>query len=79
MYTNDNYCLLTSSNEVALNRSGVNVKKYKVLVLTLCGLRARIAGMIVTARLNCISDEKLMWIWPHDDAAIVFHILREIN
>ncbi len=47
-----NYCLFTGSNEVALNRSGVNVKKYKVLVFAFCGLCAGIAGMIVTARLN---------------------------
>ena len=47
-----NYCLFIGSNEIALNRSGVNVRKYKVMVFTFCGLCAGIAGMIVTARLN---------------------------
>lgn len=47
-----NYCLFIGSNEIALNRSGVNVRKYKVLVFTFCGFCAGIAGMIVTARLN---------------------------
>lgn len=47
-----NYCLFIGSNEIALNRLGVNVRKYKVLVFSLCGLCAGIAGLIVTARLN---------------------------
>lgn len=47
-----NYCLFIGANEVALNRSGVNVRKYKVLLFSLCGLCAGVAGMIVTARLN---------------------------
>ncbi len=47
-----NYCLFIGSNEVALNRSGVDVKKYKVIIFSLCGLCAGIAGLIVTARLN---------------------------
>lgn len=47
-----NYCLFTGSNEIALNRSGVNVRKYKIIVFTFCGLCAGIAGLIVTARLN---------------------------
>lgn len=47
-----NYCLFIGANETALNRSGVNVKKYKVLLFSLCGLCAGVAGMIVTARLN---------------------------
>ena len=44
-----NYCLFIGSNEVAVNRSGVNVRKYKTLICTLC---AGVAGAIVTARLN---------------------------
>lgn len=47
-----NYCLFIGSNEIALNRSGVNVKKYKVMIFTLCSFCAGIAGLIVTARLN---------------------------
>lgn len=47
-----NYCLFIGSNEVALNRSGVNVRKYKVFLFSLCGLCAGIAGLIVTSRLN---------------------------
>lgn len=47
-----NYCLFIGSNEVALNRSGVNVRRYKMIVFGICGLCAGIAGMIVTARLN---------------------------
>lgn len=47
-----NYCLFIGSNEVALNRSGVNVRKYKILLFSLCGLCAGTAGLIVTARLN---------------------------
>lgn len=47
-----NYCLFTGSNEIALNRSGVNVKKYKMLIFMLCGFCAGISGLIVTARLN---------------------------
>ena len=47
-----NYTLFLGSNEVALNRSGVNVRKYKVLIFSFCGLCAGIAGAIVTARLN---------------------------
>ena len=47
-----NYCLFIGANDVALNRSGVNVKKYKAMIFSLCGLCAGIAGAIVTARLN---------------------------
>ncbi|MDO4474547.1 MAG: ABC transporter permease [Eubacteriales bacterium] len=47
-----NYCLFCGSSALALNRSGVNVKKVKIAVYALCGLCAGIAGMIVTARLN---------------------------
>lgn len=46
------YCLFCGTNEIALSRSGVAVKKYKVFIFTLCGLCAGIAGLIVTARLN---------------------------
>lgn len=46
------YCLFIGSNEVAVNRSGVNVRKYKTLIFTLCGFCAGVAGAIVTARLN---------------------------
>ena len=47
-----NYCLFIGSNEIALNRSGVDVRKYKVKIFALCGLCAGIAGLIVTSRLN---------------------------
>lgn len=47
-----NYCLFTGTNEIALNRSGVNVKKYKIIIFALCGFCASVAGLIVTARLN---------------------------
>ena len=47
-----NYCLFIGSNEVAVNRSGVNVRKYKTLFFTFCGFCAGVAGAIVTARLN---------------------------
>lgn len=47
-----NYCLFIGANDIALNRSGVNVKKYKAMIFSLCGLCAGIAGAIVTARLN---------------------------
>lgn len=47
-----NYCLFLGTNEVAVHRSGVDVKKYKVLIFSICGLCAGIAGLIVTARLN---------------------------
>lgn len=47
-----NYCLFLGTNEVAVHRSGINVKKYKVIIFCICGLCAGIAGLIVTARLN---------------------------
>lgn len=47
-----NYCLFCGTNAVALNRAGVDVKKYKTMIFALCGLCAGIAGLIVTARLN---------------------------
>lgn len=47
-----NYCLFLGSNEIALHRSGVNVKKYKLIIFSLCGLCAGAAGLVVTARLN---------------------------
>ena len=47
-----NYCLFCGTNELAVNRAGVNVRKYKMIIFTICGLCAGIAGMIITARLN---------------------------
>ena len=47
-----NYGLFMGTNAIALNRSGVNVKKYKVMVFGLCGFCAGVAGLILTARLN---------------------------
>ena len=47
-----NYCLFIGTNEIALNSSGVNVKKYKIIIFALCGLCASVAGLIITARLN---------------------------
>jgi len=46
------YCLFIGSNEMALNRSGVSVRKYKSLIFAFCGLCAGAAGLIVTSRLN---------------------------
>ena len=47
-----NYCLFCGTSALALNRSGVDVKKLKIVIYAICGLCAGIAGMIVTARLN---------------------------
>ena len=47
-----NYCLFCGTNELAVNRAGINVRKYKIMIFTICGLCAGIAGLIVTARLN---------------------------
>lgn len=47
-----NYCLFCGTSALALNRSGVNVKKVRIAIYAICGLCAGIAGMIVTARLN---------------------------
>ena len=47
-----NYCLFCGTNELAVNRAGVSVKKYKTIIFAICGLCAGIAGMIITARLN---------------------------
>lgn len=47
-----NYCLFCGTNEIALNRSGVNVKRVKILTFTICGFCAGLAGLIMTARLN---------------------------
>ena len=47
-----NYCLFCGTNELAVNRAGISVRKYKMLIFTICGLCAGIAGMIITARLN---------------------------
>ena len=47
-----NYCLFCGTNELAVNRAGVNVRKYKMIIFTICGLCPGIAGMIITARLN---------------------------
>lgn len=47
-----NYCLFCGTNELAVNRAGINVRKYKIIIFTICGLCAGIAGMIITARLN---------------------------
>lgn len=47
-----NHCLFCGTNEIALNRSGVNVKRVKILTFTICGFCAGLAGLIMTARLN---------------------------
>lgn len=46
------YALALGANEEALHRSGVNTKKYKVIIYGICGLTAALAGLVVTARLN---------------------------
>lgn len=47
-----NHCLVLGSNEEALRRTGVNVKRYKTTIYIFCGFYAAIAGLIVCARLN---------------------------
>lgn len=47
-----NYTIGIGSNEEALRRSGINTKRYKMLIYTLCGLCSGIAGFIISARLN---------------------------
>lgn len=47
-----NYTLVLGCNEEALRRTGVNTEKYKIMIYTLCGLCAAIAGFIISARLN---------------------------
>lgn len=39
-------------NEDAANLSGINIKKYKTLALTLCGLMAGLGSVILTSRLT---------------------------
>ncbi len=46
------HCLFCGTNALAVNRSGVSVKKVKIIIFSICGLCAGVAGMIVTSRLN---------------------------
>lgn len=46
------YCLFCGTNAAALNRAGVDVKRYRTLIFALCGFCAGVAGLILTARLN---------------------------
>jgi ribose transport system permease protein len=46
------YTFALGSNEEATRLSGVNVNQWKVLVYTLCGMFAGLAGVIMAARLN---------------------------
>ncbi|SCG82875.1 ribose transport system permease protein [Proteiniborus sp. DW1] len=46
------YTIGIGANEEALRRNGINTKRYKILIYTLCGFCAGIAGFIISARLN---------------------------
>lgn len=46
------YCFVLGSNESALQKTGVNIHIYKVLIYALSGFCAAITGFIVAARLN---------------------------
>ena len=46
------YTLALGGNEEALHRSGVATKRYKIIIYSLCGFTAALAGLVVTARLN---------------------------
>jgi len=46
------YTYATGGNEQAAILSGVNVKKIKIVVYSLCGLLSGAAGVLLTARLN---------------------------
>lgn len=46
------YTYAIGGNEEATRLSGINVRKYKVIVYTWCGVLAGLAGIILTARLN---------------------------
>lgn len=47
-----NYIFAVGGNEEATRLSGVNVKRTKVLVYTICGVGAALAGMVMLARLG---------------------------
>lgn len=46
------YTYAIGGNEEATKLSGVNVKKYKIIDYTICGLSSGIAGIVLAARLN---------------------------
>ncbi|MBZ9686034.1 ABC transporter permease [Clostridium estertheticum] len=46
------YTVAIGSNEDAARLSGINVDKWKIIIYTLCGIFAGIAGIIMAARLN---------------------------
>lgn len=46
------YTVAIGSNEDAARLSGINVDKWKIIIYTLCGVFAGIAGIIMAARLN---------------------------
>ena len=49
-----NYTLFLGTNEVALNRFGVNTKRYRVAVFAFSGLMAAISGIIIMGRLDSV-------------------------
>ena len=49
-----NYSLFLGTNEVALNRFGVNTKRYRVAVFAFSGLMAAVSGVIVMGRLDSV-------------------------
>ena len=48
------YTLFLGTNEIALSRSGVNTRAYRVIVFSLSGLMAAIAGIIIMGRLDSV-------------------------
>lgn len=47
------YAIAMGSNEEALRRVGVRTSLYKIAIYGLCGFTAAVAGIFLTARLNC--------------------------
>ncbi|MEA5948428.1 hypothetical protein ONR07_24850, partial [Salmonella enterica subsp. enterica serovar Anatum] len=48
---NDANCAALGGNEAATRLSGISVSKVKIIVYSLCGLAASLAGIIEVARL----------------------------
>jgi len=47
-----NHVRAIGSNEMATRLSGINVKRVKIIVFSLCGLLSGLAGLLMTGRLN---------------------------
>lgn len=46
------YTLAIGSNQEATRLSGINVDKWKIIIYSLCGVMAGIAGLVMSSRLN---------------------------